>query len=135
MAYEQYDDLHLLALCVWREARGEVNDAQLGVACSIRNRVDKPGWWGTDYRSVILKPWQYSSFNAGDPNSIKFPDETDSVWLQCLENASLVINGNCPDNTDGAQSYFDKSLDNNPPKWAATMTHTLDIGRLHFYKV
>jgi len=135
MAYEQYDNVNLLALAIWREARGEVCDAQLGVGCSIRNRVNHPTWWGHDYRSVILDKWQYSSFNPNDPNDTKYPGDTDSVWLQCLENASLVINGNCPDNTDGAQSYFDKSLDNNPPKWAATMTHTLDLGRLHFYKV
>ena len=135
MAYENYSDVELLALCIWREARGETNDAQLGVGCSIRNRVLKGGWWGSTYRSVILKPWQYSSFNEGDPNSTKFPDPNDPVGMQCTENASLVINGNCADNTNGAQSYFDRSLDSNPPKWAATMTHTLDLGRLHFYKV
>ena len=135
MAYEQYDDVNLLGLVIWREARGEIDEAQLGVGCSIRNRVKKGGWWGNTYRTVILKPWQYSSFNEGDPNSTKFPDPNDAVWLQCLENASLIINGNCDDNTGGAQSYFDRSLDNNPPNWAATMTHTLDLGRLHFYKV
>jgi N-acetylmuramoyl-L-alanine amidase len=135
MSYETYDDVNLLGLVIWREARGETDEAQLGVGCSIRNRVIKGGWWGNTYRTVILKPWQYSSFNEDDPNSTKYPDPNDAVWLQCLENASLIINGNCNDNTAGAQSYFDRSLDNNPPKWAATMTHTLDLGRLHFYKV
>jgi len=133
--YSQYDDVNLLGLVIWREARGETCDAQLGVGCSIRNRVNKGGWWGNTYRTVILKPWQYSSFNEGDPNNTKFPAPDDSVWLQCLENASLIINGNCEDNTGGAQSYFDRSLDNDPPKWAATMTKTTDLGHLHFYKV
>ena len=135
MDYRTLSDVEILALCVWREARGEVWDAKLGVACSIRNRVLKGGWWGNTYHTVILKPWQYSSFNEGDPNSTKYPDPNDPVWLQCLENASLIINGNCDDNTGGAQSYFDRSLDNNPPNWAATMTHTVNLGRLHFYKV
>jgi N-acetylmuramoyl-L-alanine amidase len=139
MSYESYDDVNLLALCIWREARGEVNDAQLGVGCSIRNRVNNPSWYNHhqgSYRATILMPWQYSSFNTNDPNSTKYPDPNDAVWLQCLENASLIINGNCDDNTSGAISYYDKSLDSNPPKWATDgeMIKTVDLGRIHFFK-
>jgi hypothetical protein len=39
------------------------------------------------------------------------------------------------DLTRGATSYFDKSLDLNPPSWAIDghMKHVCDFGRLHFY--
>ena len=126
----------LLALCIWREARGEIRDAKLGVAWSIRNRVERGGWWGNTWATVILKPYQYSSFNANDPNACKLPSPTDPSWLECLDVANQVFDSpNVPDPTGGATSYFDKSLDNNPPSWAAELIHTWDLGNLHFYKV
>lgn len=133
MAYEDYDDLHLLALVTWRESRGESYETKFGVACSIRNRVQDPKWWGNSYRTVILKPYQYSSFNANDVNSTKFPLASDSTWLESLEAAGCIINGGMADTTGGATHYFDKSLDGNPPPWVPTMRHTVDLGALHFY--
>lgn len=132
--YENYDDESLLALCVWREARGEIFDAKFAVACSIRNRVNHPRWWGRDYRSVILDPWQYSSFNSGDPNATKFPGQTDAAYTECLEAAQNVLKG-IADTTEGAVSYYDKSLDHNPPKWSLSpqFAYTVDLGALHFY--
>jgi N-acetylmuramoyl-L-alanine amidase len=134
--YKSLDDVNLLALCIWREARGETWRTKLAVGCSVRNRVHHPDWWGHDYHSVILDPYQYSSFNASDPNSKKWPNDEDPNWLESLEAASLIINGNTTDTTSGATSYFDKSLDDNPPKWAssAEMSKLRTIGSMHFYK-
>jgi N-acetylmuramoyl-L-alanine amidase len=132
MAYEDYSDERLLALCIYRESRGETSAAKFAVGCSIRNRVNKPSWWGNSYRTVILKPWQYSSFNPGDPNSTQFPTETELIWQVCLQIAEEVMSGK-PDTTGGATSYYDKSLDSHPPSWAAKMRHTCDIGAFHFY--
>src|SRR5258708_39654967 len=100
--YEGYDDGHLLALSVWREARGEVYDAKFAVACSIRNRVNHPCWWGKMYHEVILEKWQYSSFDPSDPNSTKFPASTDPFYLESTEAASCIINGGMADTTSGA---------------------------------
>jgi N-acetylmuramoyl-L-alanine amidase len=134
--YEQYDDAGLLALAIWREARNQSSDAQFGVGCSIRNRVQHPRWWGHDYRSVILDPWQYSSFNKNDPNSNKFPVDGSPLWKEIQELVADVIAGK-PDNTNEAVSYYDKSLDNNPPKWADSnqFQHACDIGAFHFFKL
>jgi len=134
--YDAYSDVNLLGLCVWREARGEIYDAKFGVACSIRNRVNHPTWWGHNYHEVILEKWQYTSFDPSDPNSTKFPGATDPAYLECLEAASCVINGKMTDTTGGASSYFDKSLDTHPPKWATdgSNIHTADLGHLHFYE-
>jgi N-acetylmuramoyl-L-alanine amidase len=133
--YDNLSDTELLALCIWRESRGETYEAKFAVGCSIRNRVNDPSWWNdhqSSYRLTILKPWQYSSFNAGDPNSTKFPLASDKSYQDSLEAAQAVLAG-VSDNTGGATCYFDRSLDSNPPKWVLTMIHTSDIGNLHFY--
>jgi N-acetylmuramoyl-L-alanine amidase len=135
---EHLYDLALLSLCIWREARGEIVDTKRAVAWSIRNRVLHPSWWGTDWISVILKPKQYSSFNAGDPNSVKFPQSNDSSWVASLNAAMEAYSGaSGTDPSRGATHYFDKSLDDNPPFWAkdGNMFKTADIGNLHFYRL
>src|SRR6185295_16250998 len=59
-------EITLLALTIYREARGEPHEAQIAVAHTVKNRISKPGWWGTDIVSVLTKKWQYSSLT--DPN-------------------------------------------------------------------
>lgn len=129
----------LLALCVWREARGENYIAKTGVAWTIRNRVQKPAWWGHDWEGVILCPFQFSSFNHNDPNASKMPSWIDHAWQDALDIACKVFGetASIPDPTDGATSYFDMSLDSKPPKWATDGSNvkTVDYGRLHFYKL
>lgn len=131
---EQLNDTELLALCVWREARGEHSQAaKLAVAASIMNRVHGPKWWGNSIRTVILKPWQYSSFNHNDPNAGKWPVAGHEHWEECLRIATDLLAGLLKDNTMGAVSYFDRTLDDCPPRWAAKMYHTCDIEDFHFY--
>ena len=126
-------NVFMLALCIYREARGEADDARLAVGCSIRNRVQRPGWYGKDWFSIITKPWQFSSFNKGEVNSIVFGAPSDKAWIRCVEIAVEVMQG-APDPTGGATYYYDKSLDANPPKWAEEYVHTADVGAFHFYK-
>lgn len=126
----------LASLCCWREARGEPIEAKIGQAWCIRNRVDNPSWWGKDWVSVILKPYQFSAFNAGDPNATKFPQIIDASWQACLQAVEMVWNKSVPDPTNGATHYFDKSLDSNHPAWAkdGSMIQTVAIGGLRFWK-
>lgn len=133
---EEAWEVALLALCVWREARDQTIAAKAGVAWSIRNRVQHPTWWGTDYQSVILKPKQYSSFNPGDPNATKFPiGEKPEIWQACLMAAEKAYRAIGENPIDNATSYFDKSMDADPPAWAARMTHVCDIDALRFFRV
>ena len=133
---EEAWELSLLALCIWREAQGEITEAKRAVAWAIRNRV-KNGvvWDGVDYPSVILKPKQFSCFNPGDPNAVKFPASNDTSWQASLMAAEAAYRGLGDDPTGGATHYFDKSMDAAPPAWAAKMTHLCDIGNFNFYKV
>lgn len=127
----------LLALTLWREARGTSDDAITGVACSIRNRTLKPAWWNSDtagsYLSVILCPMQYSSFNRVDANSTKFPYSSDTVMPRIAQIAQAVMDGTQPDCVAGAQSYFDVSIA--APDWTRSMEFTVQIGPFRFYRV
>ena len=135
----------MLALCIWREARNQRRDAKLAVACVIRNRANHPKikWWGNGYFEVITAPWQFTSFNKPtpkniDPNVHLFPSPKDHVswvsWLECLAVAQEVYEMTVKDVTEGADHYFDKSLDNRPPTWAKSYRFIKDIGNFHFYK-
>jgi spore germination cell wall hydrolase CwlJ-like protein len=131
----------LLVTVVGREARGESQDAMLGVAWSIRNRVDHPGWWGNSWETVITKPMQYTSIapptGDHDPNLTVYPDLTNDRWMQVAEAAEAAYWAVGKDPVFGATHYFDKSLDATPPQWtkAPTSVHVCDIGDLRFWKV
>lgn len=130
-------DVVLLALCCWREARNQPKVAQTGQAWTVKNRMVHPGWWGKDYTTVILKPFQYSSFNHNDPNAVKMPFADDPAWQQCLEVAQDVYQNIVIDPTSGCTHYFDASLDSHPPNWATdgSMEHVTDLGQFRFWRI
>src|SRR5690606_28151479 len=66
----------------------------VAVGAVIRERVLRPGWWGTDWQSVCLKPWQFSCWNEGDPNRdvILHAEATcPDVWSLCVAASHLVV--------------------------------------------
>lgn len=131
---EAMADVVMLALVVWREARGENGTAKLAVAQSVLNRVKRPSWWGDSVLSVVRKKWQYSSMT--DPKDVQlttWPNPTDYSWLECLQTAYDAIGGSVPNPAPGADSYFDISIP--PPKWATPDTFVTQIGRLRFYNL
>src|SRR5215813_5580046 len=103
--YEDLDDAHLLALCIWREARGEGMFGRRGVGCTVRNRINAHSYFGHDYATVILKPYQFSSFNVSDTNSTRWPIDGELSWMGCLAEANEVLGG-CDDVTNGALFYY-----------------------------
>lgn len=122
-----YDaDPMLTALCVWREARGCDYQAKLGVVWVIRNRCaasPREGFRATPTEE-ILRRWQFSSFNEGDPNSLKYPDGVNSVWQDCLRAATDAVS---PDPTGGAVWYFSWPLTEPPSAWGhVEITATID---------
>lgn len=130
-------DFSLLCLAIWRESRGELLTTKQAVAWTIKNRTMRPGWWGgPSYSSIILFPYQFSSFNHNDPNAVKWPTRGDPSWLDSVTAAAGVYGGTLPDMTKGATSYFDMSLDSDPPRWSfdGSQVHTVDFGKLHFYR-
>lgn len=132
-------EMSLIALCVWREARNQQFEGKLAVAWSIRNRVKAPGkhWWGDTFEEVILKPWQYSSFNADDPNAKLIPGDPakDRSWDESLTAADRAYLGIGIDPSKGATHYHDSNMVT-PPAWTKdpTTKFIVTIGDHRFYK-
>lgn len=127
----------LFAMLIFGEARGEPFSGKCGVASVVRNRVEHPRWWGHDLRTVILKPFQFSCFNQGDPNREKLlmplRYEENTVYDECYEVAIGILDNDLPDNTAHSDHYFDCSI--SPPKWARPECLTKKLGRLTFYRL
>jgi hypothetical protein len=67
----------------------------------------------------------------------KYPNMAFAPWPKCLQIAELVYSGEVSDNTGGAHSYYDRTLDAAPPAWATDgeFIHTVDLGAFHFFKL
>jgi spore germination cell wall hydrolase CwlJ-like protein len=131
---QRITDTFLLALVVWREARGEPHDCRVAVACSILNRVKRPSWWGSDVQGVVTKKWQYSSMTApNDPQLTKFPARSDTTWLDCMTIADDVLRGRVVPPFPGADSYHDISIP--APNWATPAAFVGQLGRIRFFNL
>lgn len=127
------NDIEAVSRTVYGEARGEPFAGKLAVAWVIKNRASKGGWWGSTPSTVCLKPYQFSCWNANDPNRRKIesvkPDN--EGFRQSVLAAALVLGDMEPDPTDGATHYHVADLD---PKWAAGKEPVKKIGNHVFYK-
>jgi len=126
------DETLLLALCIWREARGEDMAAKLGVAWTVRNRcalAPREGWHQS-IRANVLKPFAFSSFNAGDPNAAKYPRPDDTSWWDSVAAAESVE----ADPTMGGVFYYSAPITEVPRQWGAVV-HSATIGGLQFYRL
>ncbi len=125
----------VVAATVYGEARGESDLGKLAVAFVIANRVRRPSWWGKDWTTVCLKPFQFSCWNRDDRNraAILGPKPVD-VWRRCLEAADLAMLGATRDPTAGATHYFAPAVTKTPPAWAAQMVQTLVVGKHVFLR-
>lgn len=122
----------MLALLVWREARGETRAAKIAVAFSVLNRVHNPKWWGTTLGAVIAKKWQYSSMAApGDPNLIQYPLPNDLSFVDSMSAVNAVLASGSINPVAGADSYWDDSIAR--PKWATDANFVRKIGSFSFH--
>lgn len=130
----------LLALVIWREARGEGQDGMRAVAHVIRNRVvatHLPDRW----EDVILGKNQFTSMTyAGDSQLVAWPKEPDEKFEFAMRTAQRVYDGEDEDNTGGALFYA--NLKSATSGWFFTeivgkpLDHprTVTIGRHTFFK-
>ena len=131
-AANKAEALDTLARTIWAEARGEGRTGMEAVACVILNRVKNPKWWGRDIVTVCKKPWQFSCWNANDPNLAKLLSvtEKDAAFRLALEIAEQAMNGELLDPTGGATSYHTTAIS---PAWAQSMQLSATIGNHLFY--
>lgn len=129
------------ARCLWAEARGASLDEKQKVGCVIRNRVrwhiTKPVG-AASWATIILKPLQFSWTMDSDPNLPKVLDpltsESPDVWEICCRVAEMIVTGASTDTTSGADHYYDKSMDKNPPFWAKDFVATTQTERFRFFR-
>jgi spore germination cell wall hydrolase CwlJ-like protein len=115
-ALERMPEGILLALMGWGEARGEGPVGILAVMWVAKNRADKKD---RALKDVLLQPYQFSCFNAHDPNLGKMlsveKDDPDG-WGAALAIAKLVLSGFTRDPTGGASHFYATYIP--PPYWA-----------------
>lgn len=129
--------IDILARTIYGEARGESISGQEAIASVVLNRVriarQRGGyWWGNTIAEVCQKPWQFSCWNADDPNCtlIKNVKETDLIFCICKRIAARAAGGVLEDKTSGATHYHTKSM---RPKWSIGKIPCAEIGAHFFY--
>ena len=128
MTHFEYQNT-LSALALWRESRSHPF-CMPALYHVILNRL-RDRRWPDDIVGVILQPKQFSSFNADDPNAVKWPKTGLASW-QCAMNA-VTDPGDDP--TGGANHYHSYPAGHKSwPRWATAETLTVEIGPFHFYK-
>lgn len=129
-----YDEF-MAALCLWREARGVSKTAMNAIWYVIQNRAADPqGRWPKTIPGVILQRMQFSSFNLGEPNSVKFPIDNGGPDWKAWQDCCLVVTtpmGSDP--TNGANHYESMAPGDKKPAWAQADKITLTLGPFRFY--
>ena len=141
-------DIQILARTLYGEARGESWAGKVAVAWVVRNRAEldlhndgKPDWWGEGIAGVCLKPWQFSCWNADDPNRDKLLKVTpaDPFFRECLAAAAAVLGNIEPDPTAGATHYHTTARPTWatawPPKWADGQSIVATVHNHQFYRL
>ncbi len=131
--------LDILARTLWGEARGECETGRRAVAWVVRNRAQRaPAYgWPAAVDAVCLQPWQFSCWNANDPNRalLQRLSEEDPLYLACLETARLVTEGGVDDPTHGADHYLNPAAVRRLPRWAKGRSPVAVVGAHHFHRL
>lgn len=127
-----HTDYAVLALCLWREARGQGQAGMTAVGCVVRNRVQRHN---SSFYTECTKKWQFSSISApGDPQLGLWPAASDLIWGAAQILASNLIDGHVDDITNGATLYYDDSIAF-PASWNRNKVVPLGmIGKFHMFR-
>jgi len=133
--FESLSDVELLTLVLYGEARGEPAIGKLAVSHVILNRAAAPCWWGKTVKEVILKPKQFSCFNANDPNRLCLEHQVNSGYYDpaCLAVAQLALAGKTIDPVTGGGATHYCTVDCRPA-WEAEMEFLARINRHRFFR-
>jgi spore germination cell wall hydrolase CwlJ-like protein len=131
--------IDVLARTIWGEARGEGTSGMEAVACVVLNRVKiaqahKGYWWGSDIAGVCRKPFQFSCWNANDPQyeRIRAVNDRNIHFATALRVARRAVAGVLSDITNGATHYHTLDVS---PHWADGQSPCAIIGHHLFYRL
>ena len=124
-----------LARTLWGEARGEPLAGIRAVAAVVLNRAMHPRvhWWGRTVIGVCRAPFQFSCWNADDPNypRLQAATTTDRHFQACLGVAQEALAGQlAAEQALRATHYHTKAI---LPKWARNHVPCASVGAHLFY--
>lgn len=134
MILNTYFSIQVGARTILGEARGEPREAQLGVAHVLHNRL-MDGRWGNTLASVAQHPWQFSCWNANDPNRefMLALDDSDPRVLMAVGLLGEALGG-LTDPTRGAKWYKNVGLAW-PKDWGVPRPGIATLGHLEFFNL
>lgn len=139
-------DIDIAFRTVYGEARDQSKAGKQAVVHVILNRARKAAGrkqFGDGTIAGACKyPWQFSCWNANDPNLPKMTNRTlfqmleEEAARECMAAVLFVLQKVTPsDPTSGADHYCTKhKYDNDPPKWTKGNTPICQIGAHVFFK-
>ncbi len=136
MVFRGCDDVKILALCIYGEARGEGIEGMLGVGAVVCNRARQTK---KTIKHICLEPKQFSCFNPGDPNrevleqlALKWNDyiQTNKTLRTAFWIARGLVEGFLYSNVGDATHYHADSVS---PSWNRAMTRVRQIRRHIFW--
>lgn len=137
------NDIDTLARTLWGEARSEGYQGMQAVAnvCINRYRLRQAGAGYPSFgrvrasiAEICRAPWQFSCWNATDPNlpRLRTVKATDIHFRQALAIAERAAQGILPDITGGADHYHTTAV---RPDWSAGKTAIKQIGTHKFFRL
>lgn len=128
-----------LAKTMWGEARGEGIEGLSAVAHVVFNRVARQTYWGKTIEEVCLRPYQFSCWNANDPNRAQLLQLTSAngIYALALQLAQQLRDLDPAervrqDAVGGATHYHARTIP--PPRWARGRTPCARIRNHLFYR-
>lgn len=127
------EDCDVLIRTVYGEARGEPEEGHIAVVHVIRNRALRRG---TCAAAECRRPWQFSCWNADDPNCSRLKDLPSDCQDYRRIAAVVAKAWDMPDTTGGAAHYYAPAgmAGGRAPSWAARATETMRIGGHIFFR-
>lgn len=125
-------DTEILARTLYGEARAHDTEDAEAIACVVMNRVAYRNWPG-DVGDVCLQPFQFSCWNANDPNRARIlkvrPGE--NPWFdECWRIAEAAIADRVPDQTRASTHYHTPAV---APRWSRGKRPVYrTVGHLYF---
>ena len=125
----------LAIVTIMQEAAGEPYAGKLAVAEVIRNRMQKKYASDGTVSGTVLRPLQFSGWNAKDPGRVRSVriDTDDRIVQDCVKAWQEAQAGS--DTVKGSVLYYNPSIIQETPEWALpdSAIPVAVVGQHHFF--